>query len=107
MPLRGVCPEGWHLPSTAEWVQLVKNVGETIENFPVFYYFATPLVSTAAGKWMHKDGLNVSGTNTSGFNAIPTRIRNFEGKTPRGLSFIIVDQNNPDYSEGKVRCIKD
>ena len=26
-PVRGVCPEGWHLPSTDEWSTLINNVG--------------------------------------------------------------------------------
>ena len=25
-PIRGVCPEGWHIPSQAEWRQLAKYV---------------------------------------------------------------------------------
>ena len=28
-PVRGVCPEGWHLPDTTEWRQLFKEVGES------------------------------------------------------------------------------
>jgi len=27
-PVRGVCPEGWHLPTTAEWRNLFTAVGE-------------------------------------------------------------------------------
>ena len=26
-PIRGICPEGWHLPSTAEWDTLIAEVG--------------------------------------------------------------------------------
>jgi Fibrobacter succinogenes major domain (Fib_succ_major). len=26
-PVRGVCPEGWHLPDTTEWASLLKKVG--------------------------------------------------------------------------------
>ena len=29
LPVRGVCPEGWHLPSSAEWNTLINNVGGT------------------------------------------------------------------------------
>ena len=28
-PVRGVCPEGWHLPDTTEWKTLYKTVGES------------------------------------------------------------------------------
>jgi len=29
LPVRGACPEGWHLPSSAEWNTLINNVGGT------------------------------------------------------------------------------
>ena len=30
--VQGVCPNGWHVPSNAEWTQLVDNVGSQSEN---------------------------------------------------------------------------
>lgn len=28
LPIRGICPEGWHLPDTTEWRTLISEVGE-------------------------------------------------------------------------------
>jgi len=58
--IQGVCPNGWHLPSTAEWEALRTVVGSTKTG--------TALRSTS--------GWNTSclytGTNTFGFNALPS-----------------------------------
>lgn len=61
--VRGICPEGWHLPSEAEWNQL-----------------RTFLVSDVCTKlkdplWWTEDSSVSAGTNTSGFTARPSGIR--------------------------------
>ena len=59
--IQGVCPTGWHLPSDAEWTELVDYLGgETI----------------AAGKLkesgnMHWNSPNIGATNETGFTALP------------------------------------
>jgi len=52
--VRGVCPEGWHLPSMDEWDELGDN--------------ATVLKATTG--WNTGSGY-IPGTNTSGFSALP------------------------------------
>lgn len=59
--VRGVCPSGWHLPSSAEWDQLFNHLGGIFE---------------AGGKLKQKGtthwkAQNWKATNESGFTALP------------------------------------
>jgi uncharacterized protein (TIGR02145 family) len=63
------CPDGWHLPSVAEWTQLTDYLGGT---------------SVAGGKMKetgtaHWDSPNTGATNSSGFTALPGGCRFFDG----------------------------
>lgn len=55
---RGICPEGWHVPSYNEWNQLVERLGG----------------DKAAGKHLKSktEWKNENGTDTYGFNVLPT-----------------------------------
>lgn len=55
-PVRGICPSGWHLPSSAEWDTLLSAVGG---------YTGRRLKSTSG--WFEKG----NGTNDFGFSAAP------------------------------------
>jgi len=53
---KGICPDGWHIPSNAEWTMLVNFVGS----------------STAGTKLMSVDGWgSLKGTDNYGFSALP------------------------------------
>ena len=60
--VKEVCPDGWHLPSTAEWQTLAESVGglERGNN-----------LKTSAGWLVPDDGPNGNGNNSSGFSALP------------------------------------
>ncbi len=65
-PVRGICPEGWHLPTTDEFRTLFTTVGG----------------DSTAGKMLKatngwKD--NKNGTDAFGFSALPAGIRNDDG----------------------------
>ena len=79
--VRGVCPEGWHLPDTTEWRQLFASVGgnsvdddvlksQTGWNNDVIEYDAEKLAESRLD-W---DG-NGSGTDNYGFSALPAGYR--------------------------------
>ena len=51
-PVRGICPEGWHLPTETEWKSLSK-----VENYP------SALLAKGNPKWP-------DATNTSGFSTL-------------------------------------
>jgi len=67
--VQGICPAGWHLPSDAEWTQLVNYLGGA---------------SVAGGKLKevgteHWNSPNTGATNESGFIALPGGSRNIGG----------------------------
>ncbi len=65
-PVRGICPEGWHLPTKAEFETLFTAVGG----------------SSTAGKMLKStNGWNSSGNGTDAyaFSALPAGRRNYDG----------------------------
>ncbi len=68
-PFRGVCPQGWHLPSHREFETLINYID------PSFGYNHTdPASSFIAGKYLKSNsGWNSSGNGTDayGFSALP------------------------------------
>jgi uncharacterized protein (TIGR02145 family) len=67
--VKGVCPSGWHLPSDAEWTQLINYLGGS---------------SDAGGKLKEKktthwNSPNTKANNKSGFTALPGGYRNDKG----------------------------
>ncbi len=74
--VQGICPAGWHLPSDAEWIQLIDYLGSQSEfvcdETPT--YIAKSLASTTG--WTNASatcavGNNQSSNNSTGFNARP------------------------------------
>ncbi len=63
---RGLAPEGWHIPSDAEWTQLCDYLG--VEGV------AGKKMKSTSG-WNNKD----NGTNESGFNGLPGGYRLYDG----------------------------
>ena len=64
-PVRGICPEGWHLPSYAEWKTLFTAVGGE--------YVAGILLKSKSG-WFSGDGMD-----GSGFSVLPAGYRSGYG----------------------------
>lgn len=63
-PVRGVCPEGWHLPSNTEWETMLIAVGG---------------VSTAGKVLKSTSGWNGNGTDDFGFSALSAGYRFVRG----------------------------
>ena len=73
-PVRGICPEGWHLPTKAEFETLFTAVGDSST--------AGKMLKSTSG-WNDKDGKNGNGTDAYGFSALPGGARldgNFFGE---------------------------
>lgn len=67
--VQGACPSGWHLPSDAEWTQLVEYLGG---------------IDVAGGKLKeigttHWQSPNSGATNETGFTALPGGARFYDG----------------------------
>jgi uncharacterized protein (TIGR02145 family) len=65
--VKGICPEGWHIPSSAEWKILINNLGGEVN--------AGGAIRDTAG-W---NPPNTGATNSSGFTAKPGGFENGEG----------------------------
>jgi uncharacterized protein (TIGR02145 family) len=117
--VQGVCPEGWHLPSTAEWQELIAAVENMGAN----------LKETGTEHWLLP---NTGATDAYGFTALPggARFQNTDTFGPPGevgwwwtttgpgansAIFYRLYHNNEmiiGFSESKglglsVRCVKD
>ena len=64
--IRGICPEGWHLPDTTEWNTLFSAVGGS-------FTAGTALKSTSG--WNEDEGESGNGTDSFGFSALPAGYR--------------------------------
>ncbi len=74
--VQGICPEGWHVPSEAEWMQLFDFVSSQSENVcnSNTSYIAKSLAATRG--WYTHDGTCSIGNdrttnNVTGFSALP------------------------------------
>ena len=69
--VRGVCPEGWHLPTEAEWSTLFDAVGGQV--------IAGIMLKSTEG-WKDKnDGTSGNGSDNFGFSALPAGGRYYDG----------------------------
>ena len=68
-PVRGVCPEGWHLPSRAEWGTLIVVADGSIVEYDDDNMAGIKLKSSSGWDYSNDD------TNTFGFSALPAGIR--------------------------------
>ena len=71
------CPDGWHLPSDEEWIQLEMNLGMSLSDAYVYGFRGTGIGDKlkATEEW-YMEG---NGTNESGFTALPGGYRNYDG----------------------------
>ena len=67
--VRGICPCGWHLPSDAEWQQLVEALGGAA-------VAGGKLKARGTANWASP---NAGATDESGFGALPAGWHDFTG----------------------------
>ena len=95
----GLAPQGWHIPSDAEWRQLIDYLGGESE----------------AGKklknnsdWNEYDEKNVLGDNSSGFTALPAGFRDFFGpfySVGSNCLWWSSSEDKVQYNDGIFRCL--
>ena len=73
-PVRGICPQGWHVPTKAEFEILI-NVADGGE-----YIAGSTLKSTSGWKWDWRFDLDGNGTDDYAFSALPAGFRNNGGQ---------------------------
>jgi len=78
--LQGVCPDGWHLPSDAEWKELEMYLGMSKTEADGMYERGTDeggkMKETGLTHWFNP---NTGATNSSGFTALPAGGREDDG----------------------------
>jgi uncharacterized protein (TIGR02145 family) len=67
-----VCPDGWHLPTDAEWTELTDYLGENAGG----QLKATGTIEAGTGLWYDP---NTGATNKTGFTALPGGLRQYNG----------------------------
>ncbi|KAF0128704.1 MAG: secreted protein with Fibrobacter succinoprotein major domain [Bacteroidetes bacterium] len=67
--IKGICPDGWHLPSDAEWIELEMYLGMSFEQADGFNWRGTDEGRKMKNNYGWK--INGNGTNSSGFSALP------------------------------------
>jgi uncharacterized protein (TIGR02145 family) len=63
---QGICPNGWHIPTNAEWETLAKSVGGVADATGSNYKYAGNKLKTTSG-WYNSG----NGTNDNGFSVLP------------------------------------
>ncbi len=99
--VQGICPNGWHVPSDAEWTQLTDYVGSQSEYVcgGDNRYIAKALASTTG--WSSSSstcypGNNPSANNATGFSAVPAG--NYNGTYDYFCDFAIFWSATQGYS---------
>lgn len=127
---RNLCPCGWHVPSDAEWSELIRFIDansnmDTLGSLAAESYIAGGKMKAISTLWLNNDG-----TNETGFSALPggSRDINYNFTSPywsavfwsssiynanESLTRIILNSNNINREKSKtnngfsIRCIKD
>lgn len=89
---RGICPEGWHIPSDAEWSMLIESLGD----FAISGY----QLKSVTG-WY----LNGNGNDSSGFSALPGGDRDYDGtfmNLTRSTAFWTSTKEGQEYAFCRV-----
>lgn len=88
---RGLAPEGWHIPTDAEWTILTDFLGDK--------------VNAAVSLKTEKDWKDKGGTNKSGFKGLPGGFRIHEG--PRYYGGPFFDKGTAGYWWSSTRYLVD
>ncbi|SOE78327.1 major paralogous domain-containing protein [Fibrobacter sp. UWT3] len=73
--IRGICPEGWHLPDTTEWNTLITSVGGVQDEDYAYKWHGAGTALKSTGGWYN----DRNGTDAFGFSALPAGYRDYDG----------------------------
>ena len=111
-PARGICPEGWHLPSDAEWAELYAAMGKSKNAMLAKGFEEFPDATDSYGF----SALPSGGYFVNDFSSVGTKVifwTSTEYSISRALYWILTKEIcglNDDYVKYEgfpVRCIKD
>jgi uncharacterized protein (TIGR02145 family) len=86
--VQGVCPDGWHIPSDAEWTELEMYLGMSQDEADISGDFrgtdeAEKMKETGTAHWL----TNTEATNLSGLTALPGGSRHYADKDFVNIGF--------------------
>jgi len=84
---QSISPNGWHLPSQAEWQILVNQLGGTDQAYD-------KLLESVTNHWRNPN----SATNESGFTALPTGYFDQRDNSFNGTEFLTMFHSSTEYS---------
>ncbi len=93
--VQGVCPEGWHLPSVAEWNELIDHLGGTEDA-------GGKLKETGTVHWLSP---NTGAINESGFTALPAGRRYGERFVDIGYTTSFWSATENTLNTAKIICM--
>ena len=73
-PVRGVCPEGWHLPTQSDWNTLFTAVGGVQDEDYAYRWNGAGTVLKSTSGWNEYEG--ITNEDSFGFSALPAGYRN-------------------------------
>lgn len=107
--VRGVCPEGWRLPTDNDWKELEMRLGMTEQEAHGDGYRGTNQGSRLAGTMVHWFAGYITSDNQfgeSGFNALPGGGRYFTGNFDQlGASAIFWTSSNYEENNAWIRSL--
>jgi uncharacterized protein (TIGR02145 family) len=87
---RGLAPQGFHVPSNAEWTTLENHLGDNI--------LATGKKMKSTSGWEDSYQENANGTNESGFSGLPGGFRDILGPE-------FIDKGSEGYFWSSTECV--
>ena len=78
-PHQGICPDGWHLPSSEDWGRLLRYVDGTDGTERYYDSETAGKYLKATSGWNDYKGTSGNGTDEYGFSALPGGCRCFSG----------------------------
>lgn len=66
---KGICPDGWHIPSLDEWETLSRSVGRKVASINL----------RSSEGWENYEKENTKGLNLYGFSVLPSILQNIHG----------------------------
>lgn len=87
-----LCPSGWHVPSIEEWRELSRLLGDSAKA-------GSKMKEAGTDHWLPPNTSN----NSSGFNALPSGIRYFEG-TYSSINTYAGIWSSSEVAQGDIWC---
>jgi uncharacterized protein (TIGR02145 family) len=93
--VKGISPQGWHIPSNAEWEQLAEFISDNSGPYEIWqegwtgigiHLKSTGTIEDGNGYWINAED-SVQGIDDYGFNALPGGCRVYDWEEFNGINY--------------------